>query len=303
MRSSNFELLRLVSMFFIVLYHILLFIIVDIDNSPIYKAMWIPLHVAVICFVLISGYFHIRPSLRGGIKLIIPLLIYYLPLTILELVNGVGSIKNLLFFSKSPYWYIRTYLCLFLMAPALNAYLTSNRRRLYLLIALGFIAIYMGNLHESSLRGGKNLSLFMFLYVIGDSLRANKSIYEGYSLWKLVLVWFLLNVILVLGFMMGRDAIIGKVLWLMSFPYCSPILITNATLLFVIFAKLEIRSNVINWLSSSVLSVYIIHHQHYVLYSIIGVAALYGYRILTSPAILFLYLSALTVIVNLLCIM
>ena len=68
-RESNFELLRLIAMFFIVLYHSLLKFIAVVDDNPIYQAMFLSLHVAVICFVLISGYFHIKPSVRSGVVL------------------------------------------------------------------------------------------------------------------------------------------------------------------------------------------------------------------------------------------
>lgn len=300
MRNSNFELLRLVAMFFIVFYHILCFVIVKVDDSLIYRALWLPLHVAVICFVLISGYFHIKPSLRGIAKLIAPLVIYYLPLTIWELAHGIGDIKSLFIFSKSPYWFIRTYLCLFLIAPMLNAYLSSNRRRMYLLFILGFISLYMGTLGEPSLRGGKNLALFMFLYVLGDSLRIYKSAYEKYSLKLLIPLWFLLNAALVCCYMLCSETIVGKVLWAMCFPYCSPILIINAVLLFLIFAKMDFKSRYINWLSSSCFAVYIIHHQHLVLYSGIGVLALWGYRELCSSSpFLLLYLGGVTLLVML----
>ena len=89
-RESNYELLRLIAMFFIVWYHLLLKFIVPVDDAPVYKAIYLPLHVAVICFVLISGYFHIKPSVRGVAKLLFPLLMYYLPLTVIEMsVDGV----------------------------------------------------------------------------------------------------------------------------------------------------------------------------------------------------------------------
>ena len=85
-RESNFELLRLLSMLFIVWYHLLCFFVVETDDAPVYKAMYFPLHVAVICFVLISGYFRIRPSIRGVAKLMFPLLMFYLPLTVYEMI-------------------------------------------------------------------------------------------------------------------------------------------------------------------------------------------------------------------------
>jgi len=95
LRESNFELLRLIAMLFIVWYHLLCFFVVKIDDAPVYKAMYLPLHVAVICFVLISGYFRIRPSVRGIAKLAFPLLMFYLPLAISELIfDGVGGGKK-----------------------------------------------------------------------------------------------------------------------------------------------------------------------------------------------------------------
>lgn len=68
-RQSNFELLRIVCMLFIVFYHLLFFFIAEVDDSILYRALYIPLHIAVLCFVLISGYFNIKPSMKGVVKL------------------------------------------------------------------------------------------------------------------------------------------------------------------------------------------------------------------------------------------
>ena len=303
MRNSNFELLRLVSMFFIVLYHIFFFIIVKVDDDIIYKAMWLPLHVAVICFVLISGYFHINPSLRGIVKLIVPLIIFYLPLTLWEMTHSDGGVKGLLFFSKSPYWFIRTYLCLFLVAPILNEYLVSNKRRIYLLVVLGFISVYMGNLHEPSLNTGKNLVLFMFLYVLGDCLNVKKNFYIRYSFLQIFLVYLLLNTALVYGYMTNHSSFLGRVLWNLSYPYCSPFLIVNAVILFMLFSKMEFKSKYVNWLSSSVFAVYIIHHQHYILYSIIGPIAINIMKMTKNPLIVMSYLCILTMLILFVCVL
>lgn len=64
-RNASFELLRIICMFMIVLYH--LFIKLDysaVSTSALYSSLLFPLHVAVICFVLISGYFGIRLSFK-----------------------------------------------------------------------------------------------------------------------------------------------------------------------------------------------------------------------------------------------
>lgn len=300
-RQSNFELLRLVSMFFIVFYHLLRFFVVRMDDAAIYKAMYLPLHVAVICFVLISGYFHIKPSFRGAVKLLAPLVIFYLPLTLWEYYHGVGEAKSLLVFSKSPYWFIRAYFCLFLMSPMLNNYLTDNKRRLQMLLILGFIAVYMGSVHEPSLKGGKNVALFMFVYVLGDCLNAFKSKYERWRPAWIILAYLILNVLEVVCYVFFHDSLLGKVLWVIAYPYCAPLLIMNAVLLFVIFSKFNFRSKAVNWLSLSVFSVYVLHHQHFILYSLIGPCVLYNHTVAHDPLILLTLLGGLTLLIMLTC--
>lgn len=259
--------------------------------------MYLPLHVAVICFVLLSGYFHIKPSLRGIGKLLFPLLIFYLPLTIFEkAIYGVGGFGSFFFFSKSPYWFIRTYFYLFLVAPVLNSYLVSIKRRLFLLSVLGFIAIYMGCfMHDRSLFDGKNLTLFMFLYVIGDSLRSFKKLTDRIPTLSLVLIYITLNILLVITYIICHDTIIGKVLWRLSYPYCSPVLIFNAVLLFLVIGRLHFKSRVVNWLAGSVFSVYILHHHHYVLYSFIRPCVMYIYNTFVSSFTLILILGLMSI--------
>ena len=303
-RESNFELLRLVAMFFIVWYHLLLKFIVVEDETPIYKAMFLPLHVSVICFVLISGYFHIKPSVRGVAKLLTPLLVFYLPLTLYELsLNCIGK-ESLLFFSKSPYWFIRTYLYLFLIAPVLNSFIVTDKRRLTLLFVLGFMACYMGWLmHDQSMVDGKNLVLFMLIYVIGDCLKHYKEEIDKISLPVLCGIYLFLNISLVCLYTAYTNTFISKAIWALSYPYCSPLLIINAVLLFLLFSKLHFISKSINTLASSVFSVYIIHQHHYVLYNLIGPIVMSIYRLHNSPLILILFLGFFSLMIMFVCIM
>ena len=68
-RNSSLELVRLLAMFMIVFYHLILFFIEPIDPSPIFKAVQIPVHIGVILFVLISGYFGIKRG-NGNVRFI-----------------------------------------------------------------------------------------------------------------------------------------------------------------------------------------------------------------------------------------
>ena len=125
MRESNFELLRLLSQFFIVLYHIFLMFIYPQSGQELYKALQIPLHVGVVVFVLISGYFSIKATSKGFIKLIVFFFFYSLPEIIYNFVNAgdtLHSFKSLLFFSNSHFWFVKTYVYLYLISPMLNHY-------------------------------------------------------------------------------------------------------------------------------------------------------------------------------------
>ncbi len=61
-RESSFELMRLVSMFLIVLYHLFCSSCIHFMKMIFYKAIQIPLHIGVLLFVLISGYFGIKAT-------------------------------------------------------------------------------------------------------------------------------------------------------------------------------------------------------------------------------------------------
>lgn len=94
-RESSFELIRILAQFFIVFYHIFLFFIYPTTDEPFHKAIWLPLHIGVILFVLISGYFCIKPSIKGFIKLIGMMVVLYLPLGVANYLIMGGVNVNL----------------------------------------------------------------------------------------------------------------------------------------------------------------------------------------------------------------
>ncbi len=266
-RQSNYELLRLISMFFIVLYHLLLWFVQDHPSHGCLKALWLPLHVGVICFVLISGYFRIKPSSRGFIKLIVMVLVYSLPGMIIEIRNA-GTwhqvLHSLMFVSRTNYWFVRTYIGLFLLSPLINTFLdhSSLKAKWYMLIVTGLISIYMGRFSKYYLyEDGKNLINFVFLYQLGQMLSYYSSRWRSIKLWKLLIPYALLNVMLVLGYYSFQDTYWGETLWNLSFPYSSPILILNAALLFVIVGHKTFSSPVMNAWSAGVFAVYLIHNS------------------------------------------
>ncbi len=268
-RESQIELLRIVSIWIIVFYHMFMDYSLPLQEEyPIYKGIQIPLHIGVLLFVLISGYFGIKASLKGFLRVLSIIVVYWLPLALFVDVStdqGVlHIIKDFMVVSYPRYWFFRCYIFLYLFSPVINTYLNgiSIKNRLYILLVLVFIAVWVGTSEgDTTLSGGKNLTNFLLLYVLGDTLQHYKTKWYKISSTMLLLLLIIINIVFVTSYVWFSDGIIGKVIFQVSFPYCSPILLLNAIIVFMLFAKINIRSKVINYIATSVFSVYLIHYH------------------------------------------
>lgn len=264
-RESNFELLRLLSQFYIVLYHIFLMFIFPQSGDAIFKALQIPLHVGVVVFVLISGFFSIHATSKGFIKLIGFFLIYSLPEIIYNFLNAedtLHSLKALLFFSNSHFWFVKTYAYLYLISPMLNQFWneSTNKKRIYMIIALGFISMYIATvLGDNSVLDGKNLVNFMFLYFVGRMINQYKYKWEQVSLKMYIFIYLSFNVLIIIGYVLFQNSILNTIIWHLCFPYSSFFLLLNSMLLFLIFGKFKFQSKIVNKFAASSLAIYLIH--------------------------------------------
>ena len=190
--------------------------------------------------------------------------VYLVPfLAVPAIINGQGLkevLKNVFIFGFDALWYLNTYLYLFLFSPIINRYLANITRnqRLYLLFILAFMSIYIGNVTEGDiyLVEGKNLTNFILLYVIGNTIRHEQARIESFSKSKMLGGYLFFNVLLVLGFMLV-PFLAGKI-WKYSFAYNSPIIMLNSIWVFAIFSNLKVRPKFINWLGSGVFACYLL---------------------------------------------
>lgn len=267
-RKSGIEMVRLLAMFMIVYYHLVLFFVEPVDTNPIYKAIQIPLHIGVILFVLISGFFGIRPSFRGFFKILCIVAVYYLPLRLWYVYNmnmgGMAMLDSFHVLSKTPYWFVRTYLCLYLVSPLLNKCLkdVSMRERIYYLFAFSVIAVYLGLLQcDISLIDGKNLANFILIYIIGNTIKIEHDKLSRLSNKTFLGIFFFMNIVLAFLFCHFHNTRFSDFIWNWSFPYYSPILLFSSILFIIPFTRYNINSPRINYLAASAFSIYIIHHQ------------------------------------------
>ena len=263
-RKSNFELLRLLAMFLIVLYHIF---IGTYEANPDFasRSLWIPLHLGVPVFILISGYFHIKFSWSKFLKLVTVLFVYTIGIQVIgTLLGGAKNYSLIFFISRSPYWFMTVYLMLLVLAPFINKVLESisMKNEFFMILVLAVISMYIGGFQKfEAYSTGKNVLNFIMIYAIGDLFHKSEEKFEKIPTWSLILAFFALNLIEMVSYDFIPSSHIQIAIWKVSFPYNSPLLILNAVLLFVVFSRINITSKWINWAAGSCLGIYMLHHH------------------------------------------
>lgn len=273
-RNSSFELLRIVAQWMIVEYHLLYFYVFPNTGLLAYKVLQIPLHIGVILYVLISGYYGIKPTPQKLFRLLLIIAVYTLPLMLIyDYEQGkpiVQTVRDLLFVSRTPFWFVRTYLYLFMLAPILNYWLEDNKRSKYLIYVLAFISVYIGLMgKDPSLREGKNILNFALVYAIGHELKGVVERKDRISTVKVAVGWLLLNVTVMIICGIFNSQLVGKVIWMLSFPYNSPLLLINSILVFIIFGRMKFKSKVVNYIATSSFAIYLLHTHPFVRFELL----------------------------------
>lgn len=251
----------------IVFYHLVCYYLYELPNPEhvaFYTALLPTLHIGVVLFVLISGYFGIRPTWKGLLTLLSVVIMYNLPIVIHSGIKHGNWLERMMFITNTPYWFVRTYLYLYLVAPLLDIIKQhwNMRERIGGLCVLGLISIYFGSTGgDMSLFDGKNLVNFIFLYFLGDTLRYTEPKWQKIPNGLLLVFWVLLNLFTFIALYYANNAHAGEIIMNLSFPYRSPLLIINAIVFFCMFGRLHFHSRLVNRLATSAFAVYILHEQ------------------------------------------
>lgn len=300
-RNSNFELMRIISMFAIILSHILGHgkMVVNSTNDTItiflqFLQYFVLFHVN--SFVLVSGYFQSKSSFKLSkfLELIFQVIFYSLLIVMVFTKLGIITdadlplfIKNMLFSSVNNYWFIKVYIVVYLLSDILNKFINSLDRKSYknTLIVL-FIIFSIG----AYLSGGKfienngyTIYNFVFLYLVGGYIRRypiketyhfkNMSV-NGYRL-LLIFVFFMMIFLNYsseqLASRIGGESLISEVYFRIManrLGYSTPFVIIQSVCYFLFFETLNIKSKFINYISSCTFGIYLFHDNSYVRHTI-----------------------------------
>jgi len=127
-RQSNIELLRGVLMLMVVFVHLTGNGVLKASSPiPYTETNWIIANLidavcypAVNCFILISGYFCMKPTFLKFLKLEIPVIMYQLILVFAVGGTSWGVIISFIPVVSKSYWFLTGYAILMLLAPILN---------------------------------------------------------------------------------------------------------------------------------------------------------------------------------------
>lgn len=296
-RESSFELLRIISMFLIVLCHVITHgNIISNCNSEglkiIFKVILLATLVHVNSFVMTSGYFQSKSKFKQDKLWSIIGANWFYKIAILILFS-ILSIKtfttteiiyNIFPLNISTYWFITPYLILYCLSPFLNKLIDTLSKKDYqhLLIVLFIIFSIIPYFTADKIfsNNGYTLYNFIFLYFIGAYLRKypleKSHIFEKCStnLFRIIMVIIYITVIMInysfsetSKFIISSNSIISTFVSginYMSEAYSNPLIIIQSIAFVALFSTLKVKSNFINRISALTLGVYFIHDNDYV---------------------------------------
>lgn len=278
-RSSSIELLRIVAMLLVLLGH---YVPVRMQpttatafDQPFSTLLELELNsISFVCvnvFVLISGYFSIRPKRSSLFRFLIQICFWAYFTTLigwliwpdtLNIPNGVLSFVVVL-----RQWFVFSYLGLYMFAPILNSYIDNvNSNKLLKFVGIYYaFSIFFGyfcygfwGTPKDFLEGMSILSL-IGLYFVGAYLRKEensvKHILCQKSLTYLVIYIALTVIQTLFAFFLLRFGVKSS-----PYGYLNPVILLESVCLFLFFAKLHMRQvKWINYLASSSFAVYLLH--------------------------------------------
>ncbi len=333
-RNSNFELMRIVSMFLIVIWHVIMHgnVISNCANPTIKIILEIIMFLIIIhvnSYILLSGYFQSKSKFKLSkvLKILLQVIFYSVLILCVAIKLGwitnyniVTFVDNLSLTSLDNYWFIKTYLIMYIFSDYINKFIDRLERTEYKnfliisFIVLSLLPFITG--YKVLYNDGFTFFNFIFVYLIGGYLRRYplKETYHFKNMTVNGYRIFLISMFCILGFsnylinhfaleINGMSNIftgVSNVIRTSYLHYATPIVIIQTILYFELFKTLNIKSKFINAISTCMFGIYLIHDNEIVrthIYKILKIdnGIIYGYSILPKIVVvaLIIFVSCL----------
>lgn len=278
-RQSNIELLRIISIFLIMVVHATYLTFGtptphEIQAKPLGSFFFIGLeNVSVICvdiFVLISGWFGIHPKVKSIGGLLFQCVYFGLIMAIFFGVTGIqplGATTLAKCMVNYPH-FVMCYIVMYLMTPVLNAFVEHASRIQFRNMLIGLYSwafIFGWFLHnDDSFAGGNSALAFMGLYLLARYIRIHCTFSARLQKARVWGVIWLANVLIVTAAVwassyFGFSLKVSNVLLNMTTSYLSPNVILAAISLLMCFAHFEFKSTAVNRIAVSAFASVLTH--------------------------------------------
>lgn len=269
-RQTNLELLRLVSMFLVLVIHTnTVYDPWPIDrtavlNNPGHCAFRFLIEslscVCVNAFILLSGWFGIKFSVKKLLSFIFTVLFFSLVLALLPSARGQGVHLLIDIFTLNQYWFVKAYIILFILSPALNLFAEQSSKSLFQIVLIAFFIMqtvfsYISN--SSWFEDGFSPIPFIGLYLLSRYIRIHQPAFSSFK--KTIDLSIYIGssfIITVLSIYLFKWLGTGGRL----FNYTNPLVIVSSVFFFLFFTKIPIKNNAaVNWVAASSLGAYLLH--------------------------------------------
>lgn len=217
-------------------------------------------------FVLISGWFGIKPSLKGFNNFIFQCAYFLFGIFSVMVFAGFTpfSFKGLAscFLVLDWNWFIKAYLCLYILSPALNSFCKGDNQKplKMVLLAYFFFQTVYGWLTPGAkfIEEGYSTISFIGLYLLARYVRLYKPSFTNYSIQKDIFILLFSVLMLTIGELLR----IRYQLPITMMAYTNPLVIFVSLYALILFSKFNFQSNVINWIAASSFSVFLLHTNY-----------------------------------------
>lgn len=309
-RASNFEMLRMLAMFLVLVLHAGFFAVGKptadlITSEPLDSFIRIFIEsLSIVCvnvFVLISGWFGIKATIKGFCNFLFQCLFFLIGIYAIMICLGYTqfSLKGLLgcLFMLKWNWFIKAYLGLFILSPVLNAFVLSANQKLFKIVLIGFFGFqtiysWCTGAAEFFLAGFSTMS-FIGLYLLARYINLYKPRWALLKKKNDISVYLVCCVLVAIGafvppFIIKNNSICFTILAKM-FNYVSPFVIIASVYLLLCFSKLKLQSKFVNWCGISCFAVFLVHSNPNIALPYFKRIVVYLYEVYPLP-IFYLYI-------------
>ena len=284
-RQSNYELLRIVAMFSIVIFHISrhgnwgnggVFFPEEMTINAFFLQSLLPLgKIGVDVFVLISGYFLINSTKDTWpkiVKLWLEVLFYSIVISIAFIfINDTEYTDRQIVSILTPilsniWWFATTYLLMFALSPFINKMLHSCDESSHLKLIMGLIVLWVivpffTNLWVEF----NNLIWFITLYVIAAYIRMYPDRFKKKTIAYFGLSFVFFAIMIAVTYILDITGFISE-FWSIYNPIDlintqnSPFSLVISFYLFLAFSKWNLKhNNILNIMAGTTFGIYLIH--------------------------------------------